>query len=70
MQKILTKSIKFGGDSMSDYINISGKKGKFQLHHQAYRRTGEKCRKNGCKGAIKRKMINNRSAHFCSIHQK
>lgn len=70
MQKILLKSIKFGGDSMSDYINISGKKGKFQLHHQAYRRTGEKCRKNGCKGIIKRKMINGRSAHFCSIHQK
>ncbi|MFA4975558.1 MAG: DNA-formamidopyrimidine glycosylase [Candidatus Paceibacterota bacterium] len=70
MQKILTKSIKFGGDSMSDYINIYGKKGKFQLHHQAYRQTGEKCRKNGCKGFIKRKIINGRSAHFCSIHQK
>lgn len=70
MQKILLKSIKFGGDSMSDYINISGEKGKFQLHHEAYRRTGEKCRKNGCKGIIKRKMINGRSAHFCSIHQK
>ncbi|MCX6751848.1 MAG: bifunctional DNA-formamidopyrimidine glycosylase/DNA-(apurinic or apyrimidinic site) lyase [Candidatus Nomurabacteria bacterium] len=81
MQKILLKSIKFGGDSMSDYINISGKKGKFQLHHEAYRRTGEKCRKKGrsdseslqtrtsCKGIIKRKMINGRSAHFCSIHQ-
>jgi formamidopyrimidine-DNA glycosylase len=70
MQKILLKSIKFGGDSMSDYINISGKKGKFQLHHEAYRRTGEKCRKNGCKGIIKRKIINGRSAHFCSVHQK
>ena len=69
MQKILLKSIKFGGDSMSDYINISGKKGKFQFHHEAYRRTGEKCRKNGCKGIIKRKMINGRSAHFCSVHQ-
>jgi formamidopyrimidine-DNA glycosylase len=70
MKKILLKSIKFGGDSMSDYINISGKKGKFQLHHEAYRRTGEKCRKNRCRGTIKRKMINSRSAHFCSMHQK
>lgn len=70
MQKILTKSIKFGGDSMSDYRNLSGSKGKFQFYHQAYRRTGEKCRKKNCKGIIKRKMINGRSAHFCSIHQK
>lgn len=69
MQKILTKSISLGGDSMSDYINISGGKGKFQLHHEAYRRTGEKCRYGRCKGIIIRKMINGRSAHFCSIHQ-
>lgn len=69
MREILNKSIKLGGDSMSDYINISGGKGKFQLHHKAYRRTGEKCKKKGCKGIIKRKMINGRSAHFCSIHQ-
>jgi len=50
---------------MSDYLNIYGKPGKFQLHHEAYRRTGEKCRKKGCKGIIKRKVINGRSAHFC-----
>jgi len=70
MQKILIKSIKAGGDSMSDYRNLSGGKGKFQFYHQVYRRTGEKCKKNGCKGVIKRKMINGRSAHFCSVHQK
>ncbi|MFA6585956.1 MAG: DNA-formamidopyrimidine glycosylase [Candidatus Paceibacterota bacterium] len=70
IQEILNKSIKLGGDSMSDYINLFGKKGKFQLYHQAYRRTGKRCRKSGCKGIILRKMINGRSAHFCSVHQK
>ena len=70
LQKILKKSISLGGDSMSDYINLFGKKGKFQLCHNAYRRTGEKCGKKGCKGIILRKIINGRSAHFCSIHQK
>jgi len=54
MQKILIKSIKLGGDSMSDYINLSGGKGKFQLYHEAYKRKGKKCRKKGCKGIIKR----------------
>lgn len=69
MRETLTKGIKLGGDSMSDYKNIYGGKGNFQLHHKAYRRTGEKCTKKGCKGTIIRKMINGRSAHFCSVHQ-
>ena len=69
IKETLTKGINFGGDSMSDYKNIYGLPGKFQLHHEAYRRTGEKCRRPGCKGIIKRKMVHGRSAHFCSIHQ-
>jgi len=69
MQKILNRSIKLGGDSMSDYLNLYGKPGKFQNYHQAYRRTGKRCRKKGCKGVIMRKVINSRSAHFCSVHQ-
>jgi len=70
IKETLTKGINFGGDSMSDYRNIYGLPGKFQLHHEAYRRTGEKCRKKNCKGIIERKIINSRSAHFCSTHQK
>jgi len=70
IKETLKKGIGFGGDSMSDYLNIYGLPGKFQLHHEAYRRTGQKCRKPGCHGIIKRKIINGRSAHFCSIHQK
>ncbi|MEK7113661.1 MAG: DNA-formamidopyrimidine glycosylase [Patescibacteria group bacterium] len=70
IKELLKKGIDFGGDSMSDYRNINGERGKFQLHHEAYRRTGEKCRKKGCKGAIQRKVINSRSAHFCDRHQR
>lgn len=70
IKETLKKGIDFGGDSMSDYKNIYGLPGKFQLHHEAYRRTGEKCRKRNCKGIIVRKIVNGRSTHFCSIHQK
>lgn len=70
IKETLAKGIDFGGDSMSDYLNIYGKPGKFQLHHEAYRRTGEKCRKKNCNGIIKRIVLNGRSAHFCSVHQK
>jgi len=69
IKEILSKGIDFGGDSMSDYRNIYGLPGNFQKHHHAYRLTGEKCQKKNCKGIIKRKMVNGRSAHFCSKHQ-
>lgn len=69
-QETLKKGIDFGGDSMSDYRNILGERGKFQAEHKAYRKTGTKCEKRGCGGTIKRKVIGGRSAHFCDMHQK
>lgn len=70
IKETLSKGIDFGGDSMSDYRNVDGLPGKFQLHHKVYQRTGEKCEKKSCSGIIKREMISGRSAHFCSVHQK
>lgn len=70
IQTTLNRGIDFGGDSMSDYRNINGERGKFQEQHNAYRKTGSKCAKPGCKGIIVRKIVGARSAHFCSVHQK
>lgn len=69
-RQLLSKGIDFGGDSMSDYRNVHGEKGRFQLEHQVYRRAKEKCKKRGCGGVIQRKIIGGRSAHFCTTHQK
>lgn len=69
-KKTLVRGIDFGGDSMSDYRNILGKPGEFQTKHEAYRRTGEKCRKRDCGGHIVRLKLGGRSAHFCDTHQK
>lgn len=69
-KEILTKGINFGGDSMSDYRNPYGLPGEFQLHHNAYRRTGQNCKRTGCNGIIQRKVIGGRSAHFCDSCQK
>ena len=82
-KELLRKGIDFGGDSMSDYVNIYGGKGSFQEHHRAYKKKGEKCSKRSshrggtshrrsgtsCDGVIIRKVVNGRSAHFCSKHQ-
>ena len=70
MKKTLRLGMDFGGDSMSDYRNILGEEGKFQLRHEAYQRTKDKCRKKNCDGIIQRIKMGGRSAHFCSKHQK
>lgn len=65
----LKMGIDFGGDSMSDYRNIHGEKGKFQEKHMAYRRNGKPCLKKGCKGKIVRIVVGGRGTHFCEMHQ-
>lgn len=66
----LSLGIDFGGDSMSDYRNIHGERGKFQEKHMAYRKTGSKCMKKGCNGKIVRIVVGGRGTHFCNVHQK
>lgn len=70
MQKVLTKGIDFGGDSMSDYRTIDGERGNFQNEHTVYKRNKKPCLKNGCGGTISRIIVGGRSAHFCNTHQK
>ncbi len=70
IKPVLSKGVKFGGDSTSDYRNIYGERGKFQGKHAVYRRTGQKCARKGCGGIILRKVINGRSAHYCPLCQK
>lgn len=70
MKIVLIKGIDFGGDSTSDYRNITGARGAFHENHRVYLRTKEKCLTKNCKGLISKKTIGGRSAHFCTICQK
>lgn len=70
IKTVLKKGIDFGGDSMSDYRNIHGKRGRFQEKHMAYQRKGEKCLKKGCGGVIERIVVTGRGTHFCNKHQR
>ncbi len=65
----LKMGIDFGGDSMSDYRNIDGERGKFQEKHMAYRRNGKPCLFKTCKGKIERIVVGGRGTHFCRPHQ-
>jgi formamidopyrimidine-DNA glycosylase len=69
IQKTLSMGIDFGGDSMSDYRNIDGERGKFQEKHMAYRRNKQPCLKKGCGGKIVRIVVGGRGTHLCDKHQ-
>jgi formamidopyrimidine-DNA glycosylase len=70
IKNTLTKGIDLGGDSMQDYRNVLGLKGKFQEHHGVYQKTGMKCDKRGCRGKIIRIVLGGRGTHLCDAHQK
>lgn len=69
MKLVLKKAIKAQGDSQQDYRKLDGTLGRYQKMQKAYQQTGKKCQKHDG-GVIKRVVINNRSAHFCPVHQK
>lgn len=64
IKKILRRAIVLRGDSMSDYRDTAGKKGRYQEVQKVYQREGERCYR--CKSTIKRIKIGGRSTHFCS----
>ena len=69
-QKILKSSIEIGGDSMSDFRNIDGKRGEFQNKHKCYRLENTICKKKNCDGILEKKIVGGRVARFCPKHQK
>ncbi|PIR72669.1 MAG: DNA-formamidopyrimidine glycosylase [Candidatus Nealsonbacteria bacterium CG10_big_fil_rev_8_21_14_0_10_36_24] len=68
IKNVLRKAIKLGGESISDYRDLQGKRGGFDKMRKVYRREGEKCSR--CGAEIKKAKMGGRSAHFCSFCQK
>jgi formamidopyrimidine-DNA glycosylase len=63
MQQILRTAIKLGGSSISDFLDVEGKRGSYQVRHRVYGREGEKCFR--CGAVIERIIVAGRSSHFC-----
>jgi len=68
-KKVLYDAIKKGGSSIRDFKNTSGKTGNFQKNFNVYDRSGLSCKRSGCTGIIKKKVISNRSSFFCNLCQ-
>lgn len=69
LQKILKSAIKLGGTSMRDFVNIYGRKGRFEKELKGYGREGKVCVK--CKkDKIKRSKLGGRSIFYCPRCQR
>jgi formamidopyrimidine-DNA glycosylase len=61
----LHDAIKYGGSTLSDeqYVDIDGKAGEYQEHHQVYDREGQACRR--CRTPIVKVKFAGRSTFYC-----
>jgi formamidopyrimidine-DNA glycosylase len=68
---VLKDGIRWCGTTMKDggYVLVDGSAGSFQSRLRVYGREGERCRRRGCKGVVRRQRIGGRSAHFCPVCQ-
>jgi formamidopyrimidine-DNA glycosylase len=68
VQKVLRLAIAAGGSSISDYVDVDGEAGFFQIQHRAYGREGKPCL--ACKTPIKKIVVGGRGTHYCPKCQK
>ncbi|HUJ23916.1 MAG TPA: bifunctional DNA-formamidopyrimidine glycosylase/DNA-(apurinic or apyrimidinic site) lyase [Bryobacteraceae bacterium] len=68
IRQVLNEAIEAGGSSVSDYVDVDGRQGSFQVRHNVYQKTGEACPR--CGAAIRRILVAQRGTHFCPKCQK
>jgi formamidopyrimidine-DNA glycosylase len=68
IRQVLKEAIAAGGSSVSDYVDVDGRQGSFQVRHNVYQKTGKPCPR--CGGRIRRILVTQRGSHFCARCQK
>jgi formamidopyrimidine-DNA glycosylase len=69
MMETLQDAVKYRGSSLADeqYVDLFGKPGEYQHHHNVYAREGEACPR--CRHVIMREKVSGRSAFSCTACQ-
>ncbi len=68
LRQVMRRSIETGGSSISDYVAPDGSDGGYQDERRVYGRSGEPC--PVCGAPIRRKVLGQRSSHYCSRCQR
>lgn len=63
--KVIRRGIEVGGASESTYKHINGRGGKYQEEFLIYKRNGQVCGLNGCKGVIEKIKLGGRGTYYC-----
>ena len=63
IRRVLQRSIETGGWSISDYVQPDGSSGAYQDERRVYGREGEPCPR--CRTKVRRRVLGQRSAHYC-----
>jgi len=63
LQQVLTRAIKLGGSSVSDYVDAEGRSGYFQIEHKVYGHGGEPC--STCGMVLKKIVVGGRTTVYC-----
>lgn len=63
MKMVIKKGIETGGASAANYVQVTGKGGKYQDHFLVYKRDGQECHK--CKSIIRKYKLGGRGTYFC-----
>lgn len=63
--EVLHDAIKYGGSTLADeqYVDLNGKAGEYQEHHQVYDREKQACRR--CRNPIVKAKFQGRSTFYC-----
>jgi formamidopyrimidine-DNA glycosylase len=67
IRRVLRRSITTGGSSISDYVQPDGSSGAYQDERRVYGREGEPC--PTCRTKIRRRVLGQRSSHYCPTCQ-
>jgi len=69
MVETLQDAVKYRGSSLADeqYVDLFGRPGDYQAHHNVYARDGEYCRR--CRHVIRRERYGGRSTFYCEACQ-
>jgi len=69
---VLRDGIRWCGTTLGDgrYQLPEGGVGSFQRRLAVFGREGQRCRRRGCEGVVRRQKVGGRSTHFCPVCQK
>jgi formamidopyrimidine-DNA glycosylase len=70
IKAVLSDAIRAGGSTLRDYRQANGALGEFQHAFDVYDREGEACRRQGCRGRVRRKTQGGRSTFYCPACQR